>query len=52
MTHTDNTSINRGCKEFNILSTMRPMTHTAQTPKPTVVSQEMESQLASQYGPV
>ena len=43
MTHTDNISINRGWKEFNNLSTTRPMTHTVNTLKSTVVRQEKPS---------
>lgn len=37
MTHTDNILISQLWKEFNILSTTRPMTHTVKTLKSTVV---------------
>lgn len=37
MTHVDNISMNRGWKEFNILSTTRPMTHAVNILKSSVV---------------
>lgn len=37
MTHTGNILINKLWKEFNILSTTRPMTYTVKTLKSTVV---------------
>lgn len=37
MTHTGNILINKLWKEFNILSTTRPMTHTVKTLKSTAV---------------
>lgn len=43
MTHTDNISMNRGWKEFNILSTTRPMTHAVNILKSSIVWQEKAS---------